>query len=161
MKFQTALEEQRKKKEEIIEDMKACITYQPDRDNDLLCLMEQYLKGDKERRPRLLHQIRNCMDGENYDNPFSAYYCYSPDDIARFDQILSEFIDQIKTNCYTSEINLIVEKTVHELNHFNANCRNELIDAYRREKLIVFFEEVGKLVKCEGVKGIINEYRTW
>jgi len=47
MNIQKKLEEHRKKKEEIIADMKTCITYTPDQENDLLCLMEQYLKTEK------------------------------------------------------------------------------------------------------------------
>ncbi len=162
MSIQRELDEHRKKKEEIIEDMKACITYTPDQENDLLCLMEQYIKTEKERRPRLLHQIKLCMDGKDYENPFAVYYCYFQDDIARFDQILNKFINQIKAYWQnTSEVRLIVQLTVVELNNLHTSCRGLLIDIYRREKLISFLEEAGKIVKCIGVKNIINEHRTW
>ncbi|MHB8061442.1 MAG: hypothetical protein ACYDG2_02225 [Ruminiclostridium sp.] len=162
MSIQRELEEHRKKKQEILDDMEACITYSPNQENDLLCLMEQYLKAEKERRPRLLNQIKKCMDGEDYENPFAAYYSYFQDDIARFDQILNKFINQIKAYWQnTSEVRLIVQLTVIELNNLNTSCRGELIDAYRREKLISFLEEAGRIVKCDGVKNIINEHRTW
>jgi hypothetical protein len=162
MNIQRQLEEHRKKKEEIIEDMKACITYTPDQENDLLCLMEQYLKAEKERRPRLLNQIKRCMAGDDYENPFVAYYCYFQDDIARLDQILNRFINQIKAYWQnTSEVRLVVQLTVIELNNLHTSCRGQLIDTYRREKLISFLEEAGKIVKCDGVKSIINEHRTW
>ncbi len=162
MSIQRELEEHRKKKEEIIEDMKACITYTPDQENDLLCLMEQYIKTEKERRPRLLNQIKRCIDGKDYENPFVEYYCYFQDDIARFDQIINKFINQIKAYWQnTSEVRLIMQLTVVELNNLHTSCRGQLIDTYRREKLISFLEEAGKIVKCIGVKNIINEYRTW
>lgn len=162
MSIQRDLEEHRKKKEEIIEDMKACITYTPDLENDLLCLMEQYIKTEKERRPRLLHQIKLCMDGKDYENPFAVYYCYFQDDIARLDQILNKFINQIKIYWKnTSEVRLTLQITVIELNNLNSSCREQLIDTYRREKLISFLEEAASLAKCDGVKSIINEYRTW
>jgi len=162
MSIQRELEEHRKKKEEIIEDMKACITYTPDQENDLLCLMEQYLKAEKEKRPRLFNQIKRCMDGKDYENPFVEYYCYFQDDISRLDQILNKFINQIKTYWQnTSEVRLTLQLTVIELNNLNASCREQLIDTYRREKLISFLEAAATLAKCDGVKSIINEYRTW
>ena len=156
------LVELRNKKDEIIADMKACITYTPDQVNDLLCLMEQYIKAETEERQRLIGQIRRCMDGEMYDNPFEAYYCYSIDDIERFDQILSSFINQSKGLGYRQlELETEVQQVVNQLNHLNASCRDELIDSYRREKLISLFEDVGKLLKIEGIKGTINDHRTW
>ena len=156
------LVELRKKKDEIIADMKACMTYTPDQVNDLLCLMEQYIKAETEERQRLIGQIRRCMDGEIYDNPFEAYYCYSIDDIERFDQILSSFINQTKGIGYRQlGRETEVQQVVKQLNHLNASCRDELIDPYRREKLISLFEDVGKLLKIEGIKGTINDHRTW
>lgn len=162
MSIQRELEEHRKKKQEILDDMKACITYSPNQENDLLCLMEQYLKAEKERRPRILHQIKKCMDGGDYENPFAVYYCYFEDDIARFDQILNKFIDHIKAYYQNViEVKQIIQLIVIELNNLNSSCRGELIDTYRREKLIFFLGEAGRIVKCDGVKNIINEHRTW
>jgi len=162
MNTQRNLVELRNKKDEIIADMKACITYTPDQVNDLLCLMEQYMKAETGERQRLIGQIRRCMDGEIYDNPFEAYYCYSNDDIERFDQILSSFLNQCKGLGYRHlELEIEVQQVIKQLNHLNASCRDELIDAYRREKLISLFEEVGKLLKIDGIKGTINDHRTW
>ena len=162
MKNQIELSELSKKKDDIIADMKTCITYAPDQESDLLCLMEQYLKAEKEERARLLDQIKRCMDGESYDNPFEAYYCYSIDDIERFDQILSSFLNQCKGLGYKQlELEVEVLQVVKQLNHLNTSCRDELIDAYRREKMMSLFEEVGKLLKIDGIKGTINDHRTW
>ena len=162
MKNHIELSELSKKRDDIIADMKACITYSPDQESDLLCLMERYLKAEKEERPSLLEQIKRCMDGESYDNPFEAYYCYLNDDIERFNQIISSFLNQIKGLCNKPlELEVEVQKVVTQLNHLNSSCRCELIDAYRREKLMSLFEEVGKHLKFDGIKGTINEHRTW
>ncbi len=64
-KRQEKIESYRKEKQGIIEDLRVCISYTPDRDNDLLCFMEQYLKAEKKNRPRLLEQIKCCINGEN------------------------------------------------------------------------------------------------
>lgn len=162
MKDQIELSELIKKKDDIISDMKACITYIQDQESDLLCLMERYLKAEKEERTRLLDQIRKCMNGESYNNPFEAYYCYSVDDIERIDQILSSFLNQSKGLCYKPlNLELTVQKVVKQINHLNSSCRDELIDAYRREKLMSLFEEAGKFLNFVGIKGTVNEHRTW
>jgi len=85
---------------------------------DMTCLMERYIKAETEERQRLIGQIRRCMDGEIYDNPFEAYYCYSIDDIERFDQILSSFINQSKGLGYKQlELETEVQHVVKQLNH--------------------------------------------
>ena len=162
MKNQIELSELIKKKNGIIADMKVCITYTQDQESDLLCLMERYLKAEKEERTRLLDQIRKCMNGESYDNPFEAYYCYAVDDIERIDQILSSFLNQSKGLCYKPlALELDVQKVVKQINHLNSSCRDDLIDAYRREKLMGLFEEAGKLLKFDAIKRTVNEHRTW
>ncbi len=60
------IESYRKEKQGIMDDLRVCISYTPDRDNDLLCFMEQYLKAEKQNRPRLLEQIKYCINGEEY-----------------------------------------------------------------------------------------------
>lgn len=47
------IESFRNQKQGIIDDLIVCISYTPNRDNDLLCFMEQYLKADPKNRPRL------------------------------------------------------------------------------------------------------------
>ena len=66
LKRQEKIESYRKGKQGIMDDLRVCISYTPDRDNDLLCFMEQYLKAEKKNRPRLLDQIKYCINGEEY-----------------------------------------------------------------------------------------------
>jgi hypothetical protein len=126
--------------------------------------MERYLKVEKEKRTGLLDQIRRCMDGKPYDNPFEVYYYYFVDDIERFDQILNGFLNQSNGLCYKPlelELELAVQKVVKQINHLNSSCQDELIDAYRREKLMSLFEEAGKVLKFQAIKRTVNEHRTW
>ncbi|PKM68759.1 MAG: hypothetical protein CVU95_01325 [Firmicutes bacterium HGW-Firmicutes-2] len=149
-------------KEEIVADMKACITYEPHRENDLLCLMERYIKSAISERPRLLDQIKKCMTGTDYENPFEAYYCYSVDDIERFEQLLTGFIEQSKRQNYKAwERELEIKNLIQQLNNLNVSCQGELIDTYRREKLLRFFEDAEGFLKIDGIKGIVNELRSW
>lgn len=162
MNIQVELEQFKHKTEEIIEDMKTCISYTPDKENDLLCLMERYLKASKEHRKSLLDQIKKCMSGEVYENPFLVYYGYSQEDIERFDYLLKRFIDHLKIHHQSGlEVRFSVRFIVIELNKLNDKCQGRLIDPFRREMLISFFEGIAKIIGCEGIKNSINEYRSW
>ena len=63
------------------DDWENPISYTPNRDNDLLCFIEQYLKADTKDRQRLLEEIKKCIDEERYENPFLNYYYYDMEDI--------------------------------------------------------------------------------
>lgn len=56
----------------ILDDLGVCLCYTPNRENDLLCFMEQYLKGNSDNRPWILGELRACMDGAKYANPYLA-----------------------------------------------------------------------------------------
>ena len=56
-------ESYREQQQGIIDDLRACISYTPNKDNDLLCFMEQYLKAEIRSRARLLEQIIAFING--------------------------------------------------------------------------------------------------
>lgn len=156
------LEKHQESIQDITEDMKTCITYFPNKDNDLLCFMERYLKAEKEKRPGLLKQIKRCINGQEYENPFLAYYCYSQDDIDEFSDILNEFINCIKNNVKNEfAIKTSAQSMIIKINELNTRCKVELIDTWRREKLIDFIEKSGNIIGFNNLKSIVNEYRTW
>ena len=156
------LDKHREGIQDITEDMKTCITYIPNKDNDLLCFMERYLKAEKEKRPGLLKQIKRCINGQEYENPFLAYYCYSQDDIDEFNDILNKFINSIKNNLGNEfAIKASIQSMVVKISKLNARCKGELIDTWRREKLIDFIEKSGNIIGFNNLKSIVNEYRTW
>lgn len=162
MKMNKELEALVRMREEIVADMKACITYEPHRENDLLCLMERYIKSAISERPGLLDQIKKCMTGAVYENPFEAYYCYTADDIERFDQLLTGLIEHSKRQNYKAwERELEIKNLIQQLNNLNVSCQGELIDIYRREKLLRFFEDAAGFLKIDCIKSIVNELRSW
>ena len=71
--------------------------------------MEQYLKADIKKRPSLLKEIKRCINGEEYENPFLNYYYYNEKDIEELDLILDNFIDNIIIGAKEEEISIVKE----------------------------------------------------
>ena len=147
------LEFLRIQKEEIIDDLKVCISYTPNRDNDLLCFMEQYLKADTEKRTNLLKEIKKCINGEEYENPFLNYYYYNEKDIGELDFILDNYLDK--------EIEKIIADTIFKINELHDKCLGELIDSWRDEKLADLIVLASKYRGYENAIDIIKRKKLW
>ena len=150
-------------KEGIIDDLKVCISYIPNRENDLLCFMEQYLKADIKERPGLLEEIRKCIDGGRYANPFLNYYCYDMEDIEELDLILEDFIDKIRNLDISldGQIEKIIAETIFKINELHDKCLGELIDPWRDERLINLIDSACKYRGYENAIDIIQRKKLW
>ena len=123
----------------IINDMLCSITYVPNRESDLLTFMEQYQKSDSEHRPKLLQQLRACMDGKAYSNPYS--YGYTQQDVAQCEAILNAFLSQLSSAQNSNHALAACEqKAIAALNALNENCNGALLDDWRREHLRAFLD---------------------
>ena len=137
------IESYRDQKQGIIDDLRACISYTPNKDNDLLCFMEQYLKAEIRSRPRLLEQIIACIHGNEYENPFLAYNYYGEKDIKELDSILDEFIDKLKSfskisNGSDKVVEKVISDIIFKINELHDKCYGQLIDTWRNERLVEF-----------------------
>lgn len=153
-------------KKDIIEDLRVCISYSPNKDNDLLCFMEQYLKAEEKNRPKILKEIEKCINGEKYINPFLAYNYYEDKDIKELDNILDEFIDKVRfiskaSNDLDEEVEKIIGDTIFKINELHDKCYGELIDSWRSIRLIELIASSVKYVGYENAINIINEKRLW
>lgn len=160
------IESLRNQKQSIIDDLRVCISYTPNRDNDLLCFMEQYLKSDAKNRPRLLKQIKACINGKEYENPFSAYNHYDEKDIRKLDNILDEFIDKVRviskiSNDLDWEVEEILVDIIFKINELHDKCYGELVDSWRSIRLIELIASSAKGVGYENAIDIINKKRLW
>lgn len=160
------IESFRNQKQGIIDDLRVCISYTPNRDNDLLCFMEQYLKADPKIRPRLLEEIKHCINGEEYENPFLAYNYYNEKDIKELDNVLDEFIDKLKnsrkaSNGSDKEIENVIADTIFKINELHDKCYGELIDSWRNKRFIEFIVTSAKYAGYENAMDIINEKKLW
>lgn len=156
----------RSQKQGIIEDLRVCISYTPNRDNDLLCFMEQYLKADIKKRPSLLKEIKRCINGDEYENPFLNYYYYNEKDIRKLALILDDFIDNIKNlkninNDIDREIEEIIIETICKINELHDKCLGELIDSWRDEKLTDLINIACKYRGYENAIDIIQTKKLW
>ncbi|MGJ0847340.1 hypothetical protein ACR77J_11680 [Tissierella praeacuta] len=162
LKRQEKIESYREQKQGIMDDLRVCISYTPDRDNDLLCFMEQYLKSEKKNRPRLLKQIKYCINGEEYENPFLAYNQYDEGHIDEFDSILNEYIDRLKlSDGDFTQVSRVIESTILKINELHNICHGQLIDAWRNERLTEYIITVSQYAGIQNAKDIIETKKQW
>ncbi|MBU5426943.1 hypothetical protein KQI41_11020 [Tissierella pigra] len=160
------IESFRNQKQGIIEDLRVCISYTPNKDNDLLCFMEQYLKAEKKNRVKILKEIKKCINGEEYENPFLAYNYYDEKDIKELDNILDGFINKLRviskaSNDLDEEVEKIIADTIFKINEIHDKCYGELIDSWRSIRLIELIVSSAKYVGYENAIDILNEKRLW
>ena len=130
------LQNQKENKSGLLEDMLSFIRYTPNREADLLAFMEKYQKSDCEERPAVLEQLRRCMDGKEYPNPYAGSYHYTPADVSLMGQILDEYIDDLTlAQGDPDAVDQCVRDTVLKINALNEECGRHLIDTWRRERL--------------------------
>lgn len=116
----------------ILEDLRVCLRYTPNRENDLLCFMEQYLKAYGDMRPDILGNLRACMDGKPYPNPYSAYQCYGEKEIKLLEQLLRGYHDDMQT---AADKELVLKNLIAEINDLQDKCCGQLIDSWRKDHL--------------------------
>lgn len=156
------IESYRNQKQGIIDDLRVCIRYTPNRDNDLLCFMEQYLKAEKKNRAKLLEQIKYCINGEEYENPFLAYNHYDERSIEEFEHILNEYIDQLKlSDGESTQVSRIIESTILKINELHDICRGQLIDSWRNERLTQYIVTVSRYAGFQNAEDIIEAIKQW
>ncbi|NMA73111.1 MAG: hypothetical protein GX963_02915 [Bacteroidales bacterium] len=159
---QEKIESYREQKQGIIDDLRVCIRYTPNRDNDLLCFMEQYLKAETKNRPRLLEQIKCCINGEKYENPFLAYNHYDERHIEEFDHILNEYINKLKlSDGESTQVFRVIESTILKINELYDICRGQLIDSWRNERLTEYMVTASKYAGFQNAEDIIEAKKQW
>ncbi len=159
---QEKIETYREQKQGIIDDLRVCISYTPNWDNDLLCFMEQYLKAETKNRPRLLEQIKYCIDGEEYKNPFLAYNHYDEGHIEEFDHILNEYIDKLKlSGGESTQVSRVIESTILKINELYDICRGQLIDSWRNERLTEYIVTASRYAGFQNAEDIIEAKKQW
>jgi len=162
VKKQEKIESYREQKQGIIDDLRVCLGYTPNRDNDLLCFMEQYLKAEKKNRPRLLEQIKYCINSEQYENPFLAYNHYDERHIEEFDHILNEYINKLKlSGGESAQVSRVIESTIIKTNELHDICRGQLIDSWRNERLTQYIVTASRYAGFQNAEGIIEAIKQW
>jgi len=162
LKKRNKIESYQEQKQGIIDDLRVCISYTPNRDNDLLCFMEQYIKAEIKNRAKLLEQIKHCINDEEYENPFLAYNHYDENHIKEFDHILNEFIDRLKiSGGDNKQISRVTESTILKINELHDICRGQLIDSWRNERLTEYIVTASRYAGFQNAEDIIEAKKQW
>lgn len=116
----------------ILEDLRVCLQYTPNRENDILCFMEQYIKASKELRPAILQNLRACIDGKAYPNPYTMYQHYGEQEINLLEQLLRAYLQDIQSR---TDKELVLTNLIAAINDLQDKCCGQLIDNWRKDHL--------------------------
>lgn len=144
------LEEYRKNKEAILTDMRAGITFHPERDRDILGFMEQYIKAEPERRPKTLEYLLDCINGKEYPNPYADSYHYTDVSVNRCEEILDGYIDALSESIGDPvAIKIAGGDAMLQIEDLNKKCGECLLDTWRRDKLSSFISGAAGLAESD------------
>ncbi len=143
--------------EELIGDLKLCISYTKDPEQDLQCMMRQYLKSRSDR-PQLKINLQKLLNGQPYQNPFESFYFYSDREIDTLHTVLQQYLlDMVDyPNKYT-----VMTKTITEINALHEQCSNELIDDWRAEMLDEILLDIAHEVGFEPAYAVLMAHKGW
>ncbi len=141
-------------KGELLTDLLLCISYEQDRENDLLCMIEQYQIQEHKRR-ELEVEMLELLLGNPYQNPYLAYYYYGQNQIAMLDEILSGFAEEME---YTKNPKLAFENVIVQISELHDKCSGELIDEWRSPKLETYLLAVADFVEA---RQILERNKRW
>ena len=156
------LQNQRETKTGLLADMLPFIRYTPNREADIFAFLEQYQKAEHEERPSILENLRYCMDGKEYPNPYAGSYHYTPEDVSLMGNILDEYIDDlISAEGDPAAISECVRDTVLKINALNEECGRHLIDTWRRERLCSFINSAAETAGLMQEEDLTLQHRMW
>ena len=149
-------------KASLLEDMLSFITYTANRESDILAFMGLYQKAEPECRPNILDNLRACMDGNDYPNPYAESYHYTAADVSACGDILDEYLKNLATaEGNPDAISECVRKTVGQLNALNEKCEQYLIDTWRRERLCSFINTAAEQAGLAPKTDHTFQHRMW
>lgn len=133
-----------KMKEELLADLVLCISLDFDRENDLLCMTEQYYLYP-EKRDELEVEMLELLLGNSYHNPFDFYHYYSQNHVEELDFILTDFAKEMEQ---TKNPKLSLENVIVQVSELHDKCCCELLDEFRIPKLETFIIAVADFAEA-------------
>lgn len=116
----------------LIEDMKNSITYVPNFESDIEAMMINYLHENTKLRHKILDEIRKCISGENYENPY--FFGYTMDDIQKVEDLINKFIEQTNKCEEFRQIKKIQTAFIERTEKINDKT-DGMLDNWRRKML--------------------------
>ncbi|OLN30096.1 hypothetical protein DSOL_3228 [Desulfosporosinus metallidurans] len=113
------LEQYREKKQPLLDDMLRFITFQPNREQDIMSMMQNYLNAEPTDRPKILESLMQCVRDEDYPDPHLGSYPYTEADVVECGRILDSYIDRLiacREAGSTEKIPRCMEQVTKEIN---------------------------------------------
>jgi len=157
-KIMNRLQQQKENKSGLLEDMLSFIRYTPNREADLLAFMEKYQKADCDERPAILEQLRCCMDGKEYPNPYAMYQHYGEQEINLLEQLLRGYLQDVRS---CSDKELVLTNLIAAINDLQDKCCGQLIDNWRKDHLTQFLALAAKEQHLPSAIAVIDSENRW
>lgn len=142
----------------ILEDLRMCLRYTPNRENDLLCLMEQYLKAQSDARPNILENLRACMDGKAYPNPYADYQHYGETEISLLEHLLRGYPEDMQSS---ADKGTVLTNLIATINDLQDRSLGQLIDRWRKDRLIQLLALAAKEEGYPSLVSLIGSQCRW
>lgn len=127
----------------LLEDLRAAVRYTPDRDRDLPALLWRWQRAAPEERPRRLEDLRACIDGRPYPDPYQESRGYTEADVDRCADLLEDFLAGLR-----AEPAGAAERSRRLLEALEALDRDRggaLLDNWRRQRLARLLQNAAAL----------------
>lgn len=150
------------RKEELLVDLRKFITHVPDREQDLMTLMRDYLAAEAEGREPILQNLLHCAAGEPYPDPRAGSYHYTEADIRALGDVIDRYLEQLPSCGGDAEaIQQCMDAAVREINALYQKSELYLIDTWRREELCAILNGAAELAGASAQEDMTYGQRMW
>lgn len=150
------------RKKELLADLRAFITFVPDREQDLMAMMRQYLNAEPGGREPILQNLLRCAKGEQYPDPRGGSYHYTESDVQAVGAVIDRYLEQLPAcEGNAGRIQACVDGAVREINALNQRSELYLIDTFRREELCAILNGAAELAGASPQEDMTYEQRMW
>lgn len=150
------------RKKELLDDLRKFITFVPDREQDLMTMMRQYLNAEPGSREPILQNLLRCANGEAYPDPRAGSRHYTESDVQALGAVIDRYLEQLPA-CEgdADKIQACVNGAVREINALNQRSELYLIDTWRREELCAILNGAAELAGATAQEDMTHEQRMW
>ncbi len=134
-------------KNDLITDLLVCLSHDYDREEDLLCMTEQYYLYP-EKRAELENEMLELLLGKPYINPFAFYHNYNQNHVVELEKILDGFEIEMKI---TSKPRDLLQTVIFEISELHDKCSGDLIDEWRVQKLETYLLAVADFAEATSI----------
>ena len=150
------------RKKALLADLRKFIAFVPNREQDLMDMMRQYLNAEPSGREAILQNLLRCANGEPYPDPRAGSHHYTESDVQAMGAVIDRYLEQLPA-CEgdSDKIQACVDGAVREINALNQRSELYLIDTFRREELCAILNGAAELAGAPAQEDMTYEQRMW